>query len=102
MWQACEVGIPLDIEGIAHWKTASLRVADQFLVGGEVHPFTTFQLDQILAAARDAGLTEREQGAFLVSVIASDMEKRGWAGVPQSKRLTLATAFAMRMIHPDG
>lgn len=91
---------PADIARITRWKTDSLLLADEYLVGGGVHPFTTFQLDQILAAARDAGLSEREQGAFLVSVIANDLENRGWAGVPQSKRLTLVTAFVLRLIQP--
>lgn len=93
---------PIDVAGITEWKAASLRVADQFLLGGAVQPYTTFQLDQILAAARNAGLTEREQGTFLVSVIASDIDKRGWMGVPLDKRIALTTAFAMRMIQTGG
>lgn len=86
----------MDAATITAWKKAALRPE----TGAPVPPHT---LDQILAAARDAGLSEREQGVLIAVMTIGDVEKRlqrdGKAGdVAMHKKLALAASMALRML----
>ena len=86
----------MDAARIRTWKEAALRP-------DTAAPVPTHHLDQILAAARDAGLNEREQGVLLLTMTLSDLEnKLTIAGkaheVAPSKRLAIAASMAMRML----
>lgn len=81
---------------IRTWKEAALRPDTNA-------PVATHQLDQILAAAREAGLSEREQGVLLMSMTVGDLERKltisGQADqVPMAKKLALAASMVLRML----
>lgn len=81
---------------IRTWKEAALRPDMNA-------PVPIHQLDQILAAAREAGLSEREQGVLLMSMTVGDLERKlritGQADqVPMAKKLALAASMVLRML----
>ena len=86
----------MDAARIRTWKEAALRP-------DTAAPVPTHHLDQILAAAREAGLNEREQGVLLLTMTLGDLEsKLTMAGklneVSPSKRLAISASMAMRML----
>lgn len=87
------------VDGLKGWRTNCLSVAERLMEAGRPTPVSTAQLDQLLAGAREAGLTEREQGVLLLMVVDGAVERRGWSKrLTRSKRLAVSTAFAMRML----
>ncbi len=80
---------------IRTWKEAALRPDMNT-------PVPTHQLDQILAAAREAGLSEREQGVLLMSMTVGDLERKlqisGQTQIPMAKKLAVASAMVLRML----
>ncbi len=64
-------------------------------------PVPPHTLDQILAAARDAGLSEREQGVLIMTMTLGDVERKlgAKAGkITLTKKLALAASMALRML----
>ena len=93
------VEINLDTDSITAWRNMCFDVADRILDGGCPAPITTSRVDQILAAAREAGLTEREQGVLLFMFVEGAINRRSWAkSLPTSKRMAISTAIAMRLL----
>lgn len=93
------MGVQFNVEGVTRWKSACLRAAEGFLTDGQVDAMSTWQLDQMTAAARDAGLSEREQGVFLLAMLLAEVEKRPWAErLTPVKRAAVATAITVRML----
>jgi hypothetical protein len=84
----------MDAEQIASWKKAALRP--------ELNaPVATHRLDQILAAAREAGLSEREQGVLILTMTMGDLERQLRANgkrMPIEKKLAIAGAMSMRLL----
>lgn len=88
-----------NVDGVTRWKAACLSTASSLLDDGKLEPMSTWQLDQILAASREAGITEREQGVFLLAMILSEVDRRPWAQtMPSGKRVAVATAFTMQVL----
>ena len=95
MWHPVVMAL-LNSETIVAWKAAALKPD----TSTPVPPHT---LDQILAAARDAGLSEREQGVLIMTMTLGDVERKlsvaGQASkVPLTKKLALAASMALRML----
>lgn len=85
--------------GLAAWRDNCLLVAGRLLEMGRPSPVSVARLDQILAAARDGGMSEMEQGVMVLMLVDAEVERRGWGKhLPRKKRLAMSTAFAMRML----
>jgi hypothetical protein len=87
--------VVMDAEQIRAWKEAALRPDLDA-------PVPTHKVDQILAAARDAGLTEREQGVLILTMTMGDLERKLTAAGKQqmhlAKKLAMAGAMSMRLL----
>ena len=85
----------VDAATIVAWKKAALKPE----ANTPVPPHT---IDQILAAARDAELSEREQGVLIMTMTLGDVEKKlvsqGQGNLPLAKKLAIAASMAMRML----
>ena len=85
----------MDSATIVAWKIAALKP-------DTATPVPPHMLDQILAAARDAGLSEREQGVLLMTMTLGDVEKKlmsqGTHHVPLAKKMAIAASMALRML----
>lgn len=86
----------LDSKTIVAWKAAALKP-------DMTEPVPPHTLDQILAAARDAGLSEREQGVLIMTMTLGDVERKLSAAgqsskVKMTKKLALAASMALRML----
>ena len=89
-----------DVYAAKAWKSKSLRIAHGLLQDRNGRgPISSHQLDQILATIRDAGMSEREQGVFLVGMLHAELSKRGWSPkVQPENRMVIATALAMHLL----
>lgn len=86
-------------EGLKAWRANCLHVAERLLEAGKPPPVSTARLDQILAASRDADMSEREQGALVLMLVDAEVERRRWGKrLPRSKRLAISTALAIRLL----
>lgn len=84
----------MDAAQIASWKAAALRPDLN-------PPVPTHKLDQILAAAREAGLTEREQGVLILTMTLGDLERQlRKAGKDMSieKKMAVAASMSLRLL----
>ena len=93
-------GVP-NLSAIVRWKAKCLTVSRNLMAKSDAgpEPITAHHLDQILATARDAGLSKREQGVFLVTLVEADMVRKGWAKkIPADQRLSIAAAIAMLLL----
>lgn len=89
----------MNVEGVQAWKQACLRVAQGLVSNGRLDSIPTWQLDQMLAAASEAGISEREQGVFILAMLQVEVEKQPWAkGLPHDKRVAIAAAFAVHVL----
>lgn len=84
----------MDAAKIRAWKQAALRPDLSA-------PVPTHHLDQILAAAREAGLTEREQGVLILTMTLGDLERKlltTGQSVDVGRKIAVAASMAMRML----
>ena len=85
----------MDAATMIAWKKAALKPD----ISAPVPPHT---LDQILAAARDADLTEREQGVMIMTMALGSVEQKltaqGKADFQLPKKLAMAASMALRML----
>lgn len=84
-------------ERLGRWRAQCLRVAASVL-DGRVAPLSSAQVDQVLAAARDAGLSEREQGALILSIVETELDKRNWGNTSRAKQRAFATAITVQIM----
>jgi hypothetical protein len=91
----CQAG-RMDAEQIRTWKEAALRPDLDA-------PVPTHRVDQILAAAREAGLNEREQGVLIMVMTFGDLERKLISAGKQDvvtfpKKLAMAASMSLRLL----
>lgn len=86
----------IDAQTAAEWKRLALGTATR-------PPLAQHTLDQVLAAARDGGLTEREQGVLVLAVTFGDLERhmrhhRHPSELNISRMLAVAVSMTIQML----
>ena len=84
----------MDADQIRTWKEAALRPDLDA-------PVPTHKVDQILAAARDAGLNEREQGVLIMVMTFGDLERKlvvAGREISFQRKLAMAASMSLRLL----